>query len=360
MTPHEYLVVEVTEACPHACVHCYNFWREDRAPVLSPETLSRKDIVKLVRKIRKDAPLRVVALSGGEPLLRPDLGGICTDLVNDGLSVAVITSGVLLTPARARQFPAGTTFEITLFGADAELHDRIVGRAGAFERVLQGAACALEHGHQLVASVVLNRLNADHTRDALELGIALGADAFLLNRMNYSKFTLPQAGQLGPTVEQLKGALDAAEAVAVEYGASISVSVPIPPCVIDLAPYSHLHFGWCPRGGSQAYYTLSHNGLLRPCNHSSLVLGDLRKQSFEELVDGHTAAAFWAPVPSECGACEHPLRDVCRGGCPAASDECYGTREQVDPLVQLARQETALPCGCFNAVGAAAEIECTG
>jgi radical SAM protein with 4Fe4S-binding SPASM domain len=344
MTPHEYLVVEVTEACPHACVHCYNYWREDRAPVLSPETLRRKDILKLVRKIRRDAPIRVVALSGGEPLLRPDIAGICTDLANDGLSVAVITSGVLLTPARAARFPTGTTFEITLFGADAALHDRIVGRAGAFERVLQGAASAMERGHNVVASVVLNRLNAGHTRDALELGIALGAEAFLLNRMNFSRLTLPQADELGPTVEQLRGALDAAEAVAVEYGAAISVSVPIPPCVIDPAPYSHLHFGWCPRGGAQAYYTVSHNGQLRPCNHSSVVLGDLRERPFEELVNSRRAAAFWAPVPSECEACAHPLRDVCRGGCPAASDECYGTRERVDPLVQLTRREFVSSC----------------
>jgi len=341
MTPHEYLVVEVTEACPHACVHCYNYWRENRAPVLAPDTLRRKDIRGLIRKIRKEAPLKVVALSGGEPLLRPDIAGICTDLMSDGLNVAVITSGALLTPARAARFPAGTTFEITLFGADAALHDRIVGRAGAFGRVINGAVSAVEHGCSVVASVVLNRMNAGHTRDALELGIALGADAFLLNRMNFSRLTLPQANRLGPTVEQLKDALAAAEAVAVEFEASISVSIPIPPCVVDPAPYSHLHFGWCPRGGAQAYYTLSHNGLLRPCNHSSFVLGDLREKRFEELVNSREAAAFWAPVPNECQTCAHPLRDVCLGGCPAASDECYGTRERVDPLVQLARQEAA-------------------
>lgn len=337
MALHEYLVVEVTEACPHACVHCYNYWREDRSPVFSPETLRRKDILELVRKIRRDTPLRTVALSGGEPLLRPDVAGICMDLANDGLRVAVITSGALLTRERARQFPAGTTFEITLFGADAALHDRIVGRAGAFGRVLNGAASALEHGCSVVVSVVLNRLNAGHTRDALELGIALGADAFLLNRMNVSRLTLPHAAQLVPTVKQLKDALAAAESVAAEYEAGIAVSVPIPPCVIDPAPYSHLLFGWCPRGGPKAYYTVSHNGLLRPCNHSSFVLGDLRKQSFEEMVNSRKASTFWAPVPTECRACAHPLRDVCRGGCPAASDECYGTRRRVDPFVNVAR-----------------------
>ena len=344
MTPHEYLVVELTEACPHACVHCYNYWREDRAPVLSPDTLSRKQILTLVRTVRRDAPIKVVALSGGEPLLRTDVAGICSDLVNDGLSVAVITSGALLTPERAAKFPIDTTFEMTLFGADAALHDRIVGRAGAFDRVLNGAVSARERGCSLVVSVVLNRLNAGHTRDAFELGIALGADAFLFNRMNFSRLTLPQASQLGPTVDQLKQALDAAETIAVDYGASISVSVPIPACVLDLTPYSHLHFGWCPRGSAQAYYTVSHNGMLRPCNHSSVVLGDLRQQRFAALVNGRKAANFWTPVPAECKTCEHPLRDVCRGGCPAASDECYGTRDSVDPLVQLARIEASCVC----------------
>ena len=341
MTPHEYIVVEVTEACPHSCVHCYNYWREDRAPVLAPDTLSRKDIRDLVRKIRKDAPLRVVALSGGEPLLRADLAGICTDLANDGLSVAVITSGALLTPARAGRFPPRTTFEITLFGADAALHDTIVGRTGAFQRVLEGSVSAIENGCSIVASIVLNRLNADHARDAFELGIALGADAFLLNRMNFSRLTLPHAAELAPTVEQLKSALDVAEDVAVQFDAAVSVSVPIPPCVVDPAPYPHVHFGWCPRGGPQAYYTVSHNGMLRPCNHSSLVLGDLRRHSFAELVNGPAAAAFWAPLPDECLECTHPLRDVCRGGCPASSDECYGTRRRVDPLVQLAQRSSA-------------------
>jgi PqqA peptide cyclase len=342
MTRHEYLVIEVTEACPHACVHCYNYWRENRASVFSPGTLSRRDILRLVEKIRKDAPIKVVALSGGEPLSRPDVAAICTDLVSEGLSVAVITSGTQITPARAAEFPLGTTFEITLFCAEAELHDQIAGRPGAFQRVLEGAASVREHGGALVGSVVLNRLNASHTRGALELGIALGADAFLLNRMNLSRLTLPHADRLAPTAEQLKNALDEAEAVAVQYEAVISISVPIPPCIVDLTPYSHLHFGWCPRGGERAYYTLSRDGLLRPCNHSSVVLGDLRKHGFAELANGSKNAEFWAPVPAECLICEHPLRDLCRGGCPAASDECYGTRDCVDPFVTLARASPEL------------------
>lgn len=336
MTPFERIVLEVTEACPHRCVHCYNYWREHRAPAVSNDTLSRQEILRLVGRIKRDAPLKQVGISGGEPLLRPDVAGICADLTDQGLGAVVITSGALLTPPRTRRFPEGTIFEITLFSADAALHDRIAGREGAFQKVLEGAVCALKHRHRLAVAVVVHRLNAHDVQRALELGIALGADGFLLNRINFSRFTFAQADTLAPTPGQLREALDAANAVAGDYGASIAVSVPIPPCVVDPTPYEHLHFGWCPRGSPDAYYTVSHNGLLRPCNHSSLILGDLRRRSFAQLVNSRRAAEFWAPVPAACQRCTHPMRDLCRGGCPAASDECYGTRERWDPLVDVA------------------------
>ena len=121
---------------------------------------------------------------------------------------------------------------------------------------------------------------------------------------------------------------------------AISVSVPVPACVVDPEAYPHLHFGWCPRGGADAYYTIGHDGLLRPCNHSSVVLGDLRTHTFTELTQQAAAHSFSAPVPSACRSCDHPLRDLCRGGCPAASDECYGTREHWDPIIDTVNWET--------------------
>jgi radical SAM protein with 4Fe4S-binding SPASM domain len=164
--------------------------------------------------------------------------------------------------------------------------------------------------------------------------------------MNLTRLTLPKAGELAPTSGQLKEALDAAEEFAIKYRATVAVAVPIPPCLLDLTPYHHLLFGWCPRGrAEEAYYTVSYNGLLRPCNHSSLILGDLRKESFLKLVNGRKAAAFWAPVPTSCRKCKYPGHELCRGGCPAASDECYGTRMRWDPIVDLARLNNLDPGG---------------
>ena len=329
----EHVVVEVTQACHHRCLHCYNFWRGRRAPVKDPRTLTRAEILDLVRKIRRDTPLRQVGLSGGEPLLRPDLPEIATDLVAEGLSVVVITNGTLLTDGLLERFPRKTVFEFTLFSVDAQLHDRIAGRTGAFKKVIRGVESAGRHNFRLALACVINSLNAHDVLQTIELGIALKAEAALFNRINLSRSTLPVADQLVPSVEQLREALDAAEEAASRYGIGVAVSVPIPPCLIDISRYKHLHFGWCPRGGEGAYYTVSYNGLLRPCNHSSVILGDLRKEGFAEIVMRESTRAFWEPVAPECQNCSHPLRDSCRGGCPAASHECYGTTARIDPFV---------------------------
>jgi PqqA peptide cyclase len=335
------VVVEVTEACHHHCVHCYNFWRKRRTPVNSPQTLTRKEILTLIRKVRRDAPIRQVALSGGEPLLRNDLPEIVSDLASEGLSVVVITNGTLLTDDCMERFPEGTTFEITLFSVDAEIHDRIAGRVGAFKKVLRASEYVTRHNCRLALSCVINRFNAHDVLQTIELGIALGAEAVLLNRINLSRHSLPMADLLVPTVEQLTNALDAADEAARLYGIAVAVSVPIPPCLVDISRYEHLHFGWCPRGSKDAYYTISYNGLVRPCNHSSVILGDLRTESFRAIVTREGAQDFWMPVPLECQQCDRQLQDVCRGGCPAASDECYGTRNRMDPFVEIVRQQAA-------------------
>ena len=333
----EQVVVEVTQACHHRCLHCYNFWSEHRAPVRDPETLSRREILALVRKIRRDTPLRQVGLSGGEPLLRPDLPEIAYDLSAEGLGVVVITNATLLTDELLDRFPPGVLFEFTLFSADAEVHDRIAGRPGAFRRVIQGVQRATRRKFRVVMACVVNRLNFHDVLRTIELGIALKAEAVLFNRINLTRATLASADELVPSVEQLRQALDAAEDAARRYGVAVAVSVPIPPCVLDLSPYQHLHFGWCPRGGRQAYYTVSYNGLLRPCNHSSAILGDLRTEGFAEIVAREATRAFWRPLPAKCRRCRQSLRDSCRGGCPAASYECYGSADQIDPFVASCR-----------------------
>jgi radical SAM protein with 4Fe4S-binding SPASM domain len=268
-------------------------------------------------------------------MLRDDLAGIVCDLADEDLSPVIITNGTLLTESRLREFPEGSVFEVTLFGASPDLHNLIAGNS-VFDDVLEGLLNLEKHKCRLVLVAVITRLNAHDIGRTIELGIALGATAVLLNRVNMSRHMLPVADRVVPSVSCMRRGLDAAQGAAVKYGIRIAISVPVPPCLIEPEDYPDLHFGWCPRGGENSYYTVGCEGFLRPCNHSSVVLGDLWMSGFGEIVSGQKAKQFWSAVPDECLECAHPLKDACAGGCPAAADECYGTPRRKDPFVEYA------------------------
>ncbi|UCG61495.1 MAG: radical SAM protein [Candidatus Zixiibacteriota bacterium] len=328
------VVVELVAACNNSCAHCYNYWQHNSDKANQPRRLERCEVRDLVSKVRDDAPLSTVAISGGEPFLHEELPEIVCDLADDGLNAVVITNGTLLGEARLKRFPTGTAFEVTLFSADADLHNRLAGRV-VFDSILDGLVRLERHGGRFVLALVVTRLNAHDVSRTIELGLALGAEGIMLNRVNLSRRCLPLADQIVPDATMLQASLDAAEKTAEKYDISVAVSVPIPPCLVDPQRYRKLSFGWCPRGGSESYYTIGWNSLVRPCNHSSVVLGDLCRETFADIVNSARTTDFWAPEPKECRRCRHPMAKLCRGGCPAAADECYGTRERIDPFVAI-------------------------
>lgn len=334
----KHVVFEVTEHCNNACAHCYNFWREGAFRGRSDASMSRARFRVLLAGILRDAPVSQIAFSGGEPLFCPELPEIVCDATDAGLNSVVITNATLLSPSLAVRFPEGTIFEITLFSPDAGVHNAMAGRR-AFGQVLRAAAHLLRSGHRLAVACVVTRRNFRDIAGVIDLAVAIGADAVLVNRMNLTRRSLPMAQDLVPAASELREALDQAESRAKLYGIVVSVSVPVPPCVVDPGAFKHLHFGFCPRGGAESYYTISWDGRVRPCNHASVILGNLDQNGFGEIVRGHRAEEFWGiPIPRECRSCRHPLRHACRGGCPAAALECTGRRGQLDPFVGFAKQ----------------------
>lgn len=333
----ESIIIEVTQACNHSCLHCYNYWSQDRLPVRSGEALSRAEINEIVTGVQSVSQLKSVAISGGEPLLRKDLSGIVNDLTDKGLKVIIITNGTLITQKRLQNFPESILFEITLFSSEAKIHDFISQRPGSFNNVIEGIIEAKKRNSGLAIVCVISRQNLKQIDKTIELALALGADGIALNRVNLSAQNIRFSRQLVPSAMELAEVLDVAERTAEKYELMIALSVPVPPCIIDPIQYKHLHFGWCPRGGINSYYTIGFNGLVRPCNHSSLILGDIRKQSFEEIISSSKSQVLWSSFPPQCRTCQHSLRDYCRGGCPAASYECYGTSDKIDPFVEYAK-----------------------
>jgi MoaA/NifB/PqqE/SkfB family radical SAM enzyme len=80
-----------------------------------------------------------VVLTGGEPLMHSDIGGLCRILKDAGVAVTVLTSGILLTPKAALLAPLVDEMIVSLDGP-REVHDALRGVPGGFDRIAAGVA----------------------------------------------------------------------------------------------------------------------------------------------------------------------------------------------------------------------------
>jgi radical SAM protein with 4Fe4S-binding SPASM domain len=290
-------------------------------------------LVDIVARLREQTPIENLALSGGEPLLRNDMPELVAYIEKLGVNVVVITNGSSIGPELISRL-GEAMFEVTLLSYRPEVHDRLAGCTGSWEAAVQGMAHLRKARRAFVVVFVATKENWLDLPKTVELAIALGAEGLMFNRLNLGSRTVHQARSLLPTPPMLVESLGTLEDLAGKYGLPVAASVVIEPCVVDIRRYRNIHFGWCPRAGEEAYFTIDGEGDVRICNHSPVVLGNLLREPFSTIYRDHPhVRAYRETWPRECESCAPELRELCRGGCRAAAEQCLGTLEHVDPFV---------------------------
>jgi radical SAM protein with 4Fe4S-binding SPASM domain len=335
------IIFEATQACNHDCLHCYNVWKSGRP--YPRGQFDTPDTLKLIDRIIRQTRCKVLSFTGGEPLLRPDILQLVERAARRDVSVNLLTNGSLLTPELIRSLlDAGVTlFEIPLLSAEREMHNALT-RSESFDRVTESIADTKLAGGRVVTVFVITRRNHDHLRDMLRVSFALSADTVMVNRFNPGGTGLRHLGELLPSPEQIAGALSVADQAVEDFGMPIAVSVPIPPCLVDTSRYSRLGFGYCAAATERAYYTLDGLGNVRMCNHSPLILGNIRETPFGRLIRSAAARAFAAALPGECKGCA--LAGVCQGNCKAAAEQACGCLTALEPFIAANATRRELVC----------------
>ena len=122
-------VLYVTDKCNSRCISC-DYWR-----------FGQKEMsLELVRQLAVELPkfgTRYVLLSGGEPLQHPQWAAIAASFKAEGLKVAMVTSGILLSRHAAALPGCIDELYVSLDGANPETYRSIRGIDG-FDRVRQG------------------------------------------------------------------------------------------------------------------------------------------------------------------------------------------------------------------------------
>ncbi|MBU1878712.1 MAG: radical SAM protein, partial [Chloroflexi bacterium] len=326
-----YYILELTPRCTQDCRYCYNVWK--LRPEFVTGELDTAQWCALIAKLQDETGCRLVTFSGGEPLLRPDWRDILAFCHQRGLSSILITNGGLL-DAEALRFCLDhgvTMFELTLLGSDAATHNRLTRTPGSWGRALAAMTLLYQAQATWCGVFVATRENIAQVRQTLEMVIALGATTVMFNRFNPGGEGARHLDLL-PTVEQVQEALAVVDELAAAYGLSAAASIPIMPCLIDTSPYRHIGFGYCAAGRENAYYTVSPDGRVRPCNHTATILGDLRTQTLSEMLAGPTLAEFTAAAPDVCRPC--PGLPTCRAGCRAAAEVCFDSLAAPEPWLR--------------------------
>jgi His-Xaa-Ser system radical SAM maturase HxsC len=156
-SPHNTLVI--TERCDQTCVMCSQ-----------PPKRHHVDLFPLFETAALLAPEgATIGLSGGEPALyktellaflsrvlqvRPDL---TFHILSNGQHFAEADLPALRALPRTRHL-----WGIPVYAADAALHDRIVGKAGAFDALLDGLAVLCRAGAAVELRTVIMKDNAPH------------------------------------------------------------------------------------------------------------------------------------------------------------------------------------------------------
>ena len=160
--------IAVMKACPNDCIHC-------SAPSRQGEILE-SEIVKKAISQALDMGSYLITFDGGEPMLRRDLPDLVTS-VDERAVATSFTSGYHLTPELAKQLKEAGLYavRISIDSPFEKEHDRVRGRAGAFQDALSGVRNALDAGLLVDLFMVTSPHNIDHLEEAFSLAADLGA-----------------------------------------------------------------------------------------------------------------------------------------------------------------------------------------
>jgi AdoMet-dependent heme synthase len=151
------LAWEITRACGLACLHC----RAEAMPFRDPNELTTEEAFGMIDQV-VDLGGPILVVTGGDPLMRPDVYDLLQYAVGRDLRVALSPSatGKLTRPALERVKAAGThMLHLSLDGATAESHDRFRGVRGSYERTIARMRDAADLDLLLQIGTTVSRYN---------------------------------------------------------------------------------------------------------------------------------------------------------------------------------------------------------
>lgn len=167
--------------CNLTCKHCYT----TSADIDFPGELSTEEIFQVMDDL-KDFHVPVLILSGGEPLLHPDIFAISQRAKDLGFYLALSSNGTLITSDNIQQI-AAIDYQyvgVSLDGLEAA-HDQFRQKQGSFKDSMKGISLCHQHDIKVGIRFTLTRDNEQDFSAMLDLMENEQIDKFYLSHLNY-------------------------------------------------------------------------------------------------------------------------------------------------------------------------------
>jgi len=168
--------LEVTQRCNLRCVHCY--CRLDASDQRARADELDLDTIRRIVDQAAEMGTLTLTLTGGEPLLRPDLQDIYDYVKSKGILPVLFTNGTLITSRIAEhlaEYPP-LFVEVSIYGLTRETYESVTGVPGSHERCMQGIRELVDRGIKVFLKTPAMIQNRHELDNMAEFAKSLGSD----------------------------------------------------------------------------------------------------------------------------------------------------------------------------------------
>jgi AdoMet-dependent heme synthase len=175
---HFYLQWDSIDSCNLRCKHCYH--GDEDSHVQRKKAMSLSEVEAMIDDLdetsKRWSMKPRIAISGGEPLMRPDLYEILEYTQAKGMITNLLTNGTLLTSKIAKDINERgvNTLQISIDGT-RDTHNEIRGRDYAFDDAIEGIRNASDARMEVVVSMTATRRNMSEFEDVVQIAYEAGA-----------------------------------------------------------------------------------------------------------------------------------------------------------------------------------------
>ncbi|MBL3598753.1 MAG: heme d1 biosynthesis radical SAM protein NirJ [gamma proteobacterium endosymbiont of Lamellibrachia anaximandri] len=180
--PGPVVIWNLVRRCNLMCKHCYSI----SADTDFPNELNTAQVFDVMDDL-KQFKVPVLILSGGEPLLRPDIFEIAHHAKAMGFYTALSTNGTLIDEQNIDKI-AEVGFDYLGISIDGirETHDQFRRKEGAYDESMHGLRLCRDAGIKVGLRFTMTQDNAEELPQLLDLMAEERIDKFYFSHLNYA------------------------------------------------------------------------------------------------------------------------------------------------------------------------------